>query len=454
MVRVSVATALALAQLLVNTAQADELGRERKLESPIRAIGPGSLSVDDHGVPPSYTFSYSGDLSLFPQVDTRLDWEIHAGAVLATQIDYIRFDGVGYSPGGARLEFDARKVGNWFAIMQPIATADFNRLDRLIYKPVWIAGGALSLGDKDWSVSIGGRAGQSYRAIAWLTFDPQGKQIAYAARKRMRWTMVVGTKEMGDFEQVENFVFGPGGKFAFAARPGLVWQVVTQAGTLSDTWEQIDWPIFSSDGGHLAYPARRGTDWQVVLDGKPGDSFDMVDRPVFSPNGRELAHTAQSSGRAYVVRAGRRSQPYDRVAWPTYSPDGKRFAFMAQKGAEAFLVVDGKEQSTHTAVDWPVFSDDSRSLAYRASDGQRWTIVQDGKTLSQHEFVGRPLFAPKGTKLAFAASKDGRWVVVAGKAVSAGYDWVGAIRFSRDGRRVGFGALSGSDLWWKVMEVK
>ncbi len=443
-----------LALLLAGTAAADDLGRERKLTSTIRSVFPGTLDVDEHGVPPSYTFSYSGDLSLFPQVDTRLDWEIHAGTVLATRIDYIRFDGTGYSPGGVKLEFDARKVGDWFVIMQPIATADFARIDRLIFRPVWIGGGALVRGDKDWMVSIGGKDGRTYRAIDWLTFDQQGSRIAYAARERSRWKVVVGTREHGDHEQVDHFVFGAGGRFAYAARSGMHWRVVTQAGEQDETWEQIGWPIFSPDGRRLAYPARRGTDWVVVADGKPGAGFDLVDRPVFSPDGSELAYTAQQGGRAYVVRAGRKSSGYDRVNWPTYGPKGRRFAFAAQDGDGAFLMIDGKRQPNHTAVDWPVFSDDGRSVAYRAHDGQRWAIVQDGKTLGSYAVVGRPIFAPGGAQVAFAASKDGRWRVVAGKAESADFDWVGAIRFSQDGRRVGFGALSGSDLWWKVMEVQ
>lgn len=65
--------------------------------------------------------------------------------------------------------------------------------------------------------------------IGRFTFSPDGKTVAYYARKPAKWFVVVGEKKGEDFDGVRAPTFSPDGrKVAFGARKGreFWWKVV------------------------------------------------------------------------------------------------------------------------------------------------------------------------------------------------------------------------------------
>jgi Tol biopolymer transport system component len=131
-------------------------------------------------------------------------------------------------------------------------------------------------------------------------FSPDGKHLAYAARK-------LDAKKNNRWLVVEDEQEGP----AFDAVFGLA---------------------FSPDGNHLAYVAKRDGKWVAIEDGKAGQPFDsatsitdgemLVSQITFSPDSRHTAYTSVNDGKWSVVADGRPSGGFDFVGPVTFDAGG------------------------------------------------------------------------------------------------------------------------------------
>ena len=100
-----------------------------------------------------------------------------------------------------------------------------------------------------------------------VVFSPDGKHVAYLARKGPRWLMVVD-------------------------------------GQAAPQWDRIaeDRPVFSPDGKHMAYSAWKGKKCRVVLDGvMVGPEYDAIGSLVFTPGGA-LEHLATKDSALWRVK--------------------------------------------------------------------------------------------------------------------------------------------------------
>jgi hypothetical protein len=105
------------------------------------------------------------------------------------------------------------------------------------------------------------------------------------------------------------FAFGPDAKrFAYGARKGGQWVVVTEAGDGPAT-EGIGagFPVFSPNGAHVCYEARVNGRWVVVVDramGEPVDGF--AEGPLaFGQDGATPACAARVGSTWHLYAGGR-----------------------------------------------------------------------------------------------------------------------------------------------------
>ncbi len=279
--------------------------------------------------------------------------------------------------------------------------------------------------------------------IGTLALSPDGKHIAYAARKSKSWWNVVvdGQAQAGP-----------------DARGILV-------GT----------PIFSPDGKRIA----AGMLDCVVVDGKPDKSYGLVRSTslTFSPDSNRIAYIAYNSKRSFVIVDGQADADYDDVFGLTFSPDSKRVAYAAKNSDQWRVVVNGKPGAGFREIgrDSPVFSPDSQHVAYAARTGAGWSLVVDEKLGQQYKDIRLPLSWDSNvfaTQLRDVLSHGGHGPHTAGlfesgmnlRSRNAVFIRAGTISgqggpgtgarlrvFSPDGRHVAYAAAAGGGKSWKVI---
>ncbi|MEM1552873.1 MAG: hypothetical protein QXH03_09445, partial [Candidatus Bathyarchaeia archaeon] len=152
---------------------------------------------------------------------------------------------------------------------------------------------------------------------------------------------------------------------------------------------------------------------------------------------------------------------------PVFSPDGKTVAYAAKEGGKWLVVVGEKRGRSFDAImfseiDWLVsivreaptiiFSPDGKKVAYVGFDGNRAFVVAGDTISSAFDSVGGLCvgggfgYTQKGQSMLLPPT----FVVTVGETVRCkGSPFV----FSPDGSKIAFGARTGTELWWKVMQV-
>jgi WD40 repeat protein len=166
-------------------------------------------------------------------------------------------------------------------------------------------------------VSVAGEKQGPFDAVGAPTFSPDGRRLAYIARRSHKSYLVLDGELWEPFEAI-----------------------LPEEGALSNYLEDV--PVFSDDGSSVAYRARRGQSEYIVCDGEAGEPFDFVSGgPAFSPNNGHLVYATGESLKEYVVVDHHRSEPFNRIwspspesslslMWkPTFSADGNKVLFGA-----------------------------------------------------------------------------------------------------------------------------
>ena len=160
-----------------------------------------------------------------------------------------------------------------------------------------------------------------------------------------------GSRRLGPHEMIEGLVFSPDSKrLAYHARSKGKWSVVVSDQKGPEFINVGTMILFSPDGRRLAYPACDKDGWLIFCDSKKGPVFAEVGDPVFSPDGKHLAYRAVKEGRAVAICDGRESGTFDEVTRVVFSPDSKHLAFAAGRKGEKFMVCDGVETPAHATV--------------------------------------------------------------------------------------------------------
>jgi hypothetical protein len=187
------------------------------------------------------------------------------------------------------------KEGPSFAMSSPIDAIKFAPADdRLGY--------VANKGDTGgWVVVIDGKAVSVYAYIigTTLTFNPNGKGFAYVATADRNGVMVVDENRPGPvFDGILGPVYSPDGKhIAYAAKKAnrLSLFLDGQAGPELE-YSDISDLSYSADGKHLMYRATAKDFRFVVLDGQISPAYDQIYRPAFTTKGVEYLAERESDG--------------------------------------------------------------------------------------------------------------------------------------------------------------
>jgi Tol biopolymer transport system component len=305
-------------------------------------------------------------------------------------------------------------------------------------------------GKKSLVVVDGQEVGAEFDEVWGPTFGPEGRHLVYIAKKDGKWLEVTDGQAGMEYDTIDtkSLVFSPDGKrLAYAAKKGTKWLVVLDGQEVGVEYDYASYPSFSPDSKHTAYAAKRGTKLFWVVDGRPGAEYDRLAVPIFSPDGKHVAYFAKNGAWWLVVVDGQEmGVEYDEGGASSFSPDGKHFAYAAKKGAKVSLVLDGQSSVEYDGVSAPTFSPDGKNLAYLAQKGARWLVVVDGQAGTEYDSIDAEslIFSPDSKRVAYAAQKGGkRLVVVDGHEVGAEYDETWDPTFSPDGKHVAYVAKRG-----------
>ena len=291
------------------------------------------------------------------------------------------------------------------------------------------------------------------------------RQVAFPVLHRGQWCVAQNGVESALYKEVSEWTFSPDGKrLAFAARKSFSQNVVVLDGKESAEYEYVPSDLtFSPDSRRLAFSTASSKAFFAVLEGKPGPDFETLCRAhegslfYFSPDGRKLAYggkrvTAVGDTNSQVVVEGDHCEVLataDNAIIYGFSPDGQHLAWSVQHSNRWQIVVDGKADPWVDAIGAGSFrfSSNSQHRVYFAQQGGRWMAVFDGKAGPQFDDIGdyAPVLSPDGGRSAYVGGRGGKRVVVLDGREDSTYDGVdaGSLQFSPDGQHVAFGAVRG-----------
>ncbi len=271
-------------------------------------------------------------------------------------------------------------------------------------------------------VMVDGVAGKTYTSIlrAPLTeagvqqqikFSPNGRRVAYVARRGEKFLVVVDGKEGPEYDRL-----------------------------------RVGAPNFSPDSRRLAYFAERGGKTIAVIDGvesKPFDGSSSV-APTFSPDSRRVVYLANHGKGTHIIIDGVETAEPEYVGQPDFSKTGKRMAYVVVRQDKWYVVTDGKEGKGYRGLGNNIeFSDDEKHVLYQADTADGQVIVVDGVEMEQRPVIEENSygFSPDGQHVAFAAldHRDAEYVVVDNKQGKT-YQGVNKPAFSPDSKHVAYAA--------------
>ena len=353
-----------------------------------------------------------------------------------------------------------------------------------------------------WCVSLNGVESELYTSVSELTFSPDGKRLAFAARRELSRNLVVlDGKEGAEYEYLPDsltfspdsrrlaflsgnskasfvlldgkpgpdfemlcagldrrlFFFSPDGqKLAYGGKRkapdgGMTTEVVIES-KHREIIPAADNAIvdgFSPDGQHLAWSVQRSNRWQVIVDGKTGPLFDQIGEGSFrfSSNSQHTAYFANQGGSWMGVLDGKTGPPFDAIGddAPVLSTDGRRWAYVGVRGKQRLVVMNGQEGAAYDGVDAGSlqFSPDGQHVAFGAVRGLRHFVVRDGKEQEAGDAGLRMMFfSPDSRHLAYAAAHNGRARVFVDDKPGKDYDGLADkwACFSPDSKHLAYGA--------------
>ncbi len=193
----------------------------------------------------------------------------------------------------------------------------------------------------------------------WVS-SPDSKQLAYMTRLGGSYIVAVDgeSKCRHDFVDNQTLTYSPDGKrIAYVARREVP-EVVDDKTVMGEKcfvaanresgkeYEKIKGkPIFSPDSQRVAYTAKKSASEVVVVDDKENKEYGEVDEEslVFSPDSKRLAYRAKRGDKYVVVLDGKEGKEYSHVAGLAFTPDGKHLVYEAQLPKDGFVVVDERE---------------------------------------------------------------------------------------------------------------
>ncbi|MDS4022412.1 MAG: hypothetical protein RKR03_18185 [Candidatus Competibacter sp.] len=369
------------------------------------------------------------------------------------------FDRVGnpvFSPDGGKLGYRAKQGDRWFVVVNDRRTPDFDLVSAPVFSPDGQHVAYWARQDKKEFIVWDDQKGPAFDGAGFPVFGPDGGKVAYRAREGNQWFVIRGDKKGPAFDdigyytvpdtgrgrEIADVVFSPDGRqLAYAARRGEQWFTVRddQPGP---TFEHVGLPAFGPDG-RLAHRARRNDREFILLAGKKGPEFDFVSNPVFGADGRQMAYWARQGKTEFIVHGERKGPAFDKVGAPLFNRDGSQVIYWAKQGEKEFIMTDGKKGPEFDSIEAPAFHPRTHQIAYRVRRGNMEFVMLGDREGPEFNFNDSPrsrplVFSPDGRKLAYAARQDGKEFILVGENKGPAFDEVGDPVFSPDGGRLAY----------------
>jgi len=281
---------------------------------------------------------------------------------------------------------------------------------------------SLFAGEEDKAAAMNGKDGPGHKDVNHKPSSPDQKRFAYIATDdKGKKFVVLNGQALKAYEAVWSLVFSPDGKrVAFTARRDGKAMVVCD-GKEGPHYPEVFYPMFSPDGKSLAYWARNAhlKKWFVIWDEKEMTQLNGEPQLAFSPDGRALACATYSGGGLYRFTETVESLAagHDHASPPGFSPDSRHIACALGKDMRWWVCVDGKSLAgkydpenvicwdgptgggTSMTLDSPGFSADGRHVywkGFRRPPGnlplgnREHFIVCDGFEGPSHEVLWIP----------------------------------------------------------------
>ena len=400
------------------------------------------------------------------------------------------FDWVGnpvFCPDGGKLAYRARQGSRWFVVVDDRRGPEFDRVGSPVFSP---DGRQLAYwarqGKKEFIV-LDDRKGPTFDGAGFPVFSPDGGQVAYRAREGNRWFVLRGAEKGPAFDDIGYYtapdtgrgsdiadvVFSPDGRqLAYAARRGAQWFIVRD-GQPGPAFDHVGLPVFGPDG-RLAHRARQNDREFILLAGQKGPEFDFVGNPVFSPDGREVAYWAQQGEAEFILHGERKGPTFAQVGAPVFDRNGRQVVYWAMRKEHTqaepspdgdirkeFIMYGERKGPEFDAIESPVFHPHTGQIAYRVRQRNKEFVMLGDRKGPEFDFAdssrSRPLaFTPDARQLAYRAKQDGKEFILLGENKGPSFDEVGNPVFSPDGGRLAYRARLGgqaSPQWLMVVSA-
>lgn len=267
-------------------------------------------------------------------------------------------------------------------------------------------------------VRLGARDGRRYEAVGIeaVAVSPDGRHVAYPARRAGRWRVVHDGRE-------------------------------------SRAWDGIGDVVLSPDGRGLAYAALERGRWTVVQDGDRWPSVEALLRGTlgYSPDGRHLVVAARERGHVRVILERRPGPALDGIGPLRFGGGGARLVHAARRGRDVFVVIHGQEGPVFQAIGEIAVARRGTTVAYAARDAQGWQvrITEPASSSTRAEVVGPAApsmlqVSDDGAHVSYVVARDGAARVVRDGAAGPPYSAIEEL-VSGPGERWGYIARAGQD---------
>jgi hypothetical protein len=298
--------------------------------------------------------------------------------------------------------------------------------------------------------AVYGRAGSTV-----ANFTHGGAHLLFDAAIDGRQVLVVDTVAGPRFDEIAGLIVSSrDDRFAYAARTGRNWFVVSETGT-SPALEELDLNsvAMSDAGSHLAYAAKLGGVHRLFVDGAIRFTVDaVVCRPRFSPDEQHLACGIMRDGTTEIYRDSLRIAWFPKckaVPSPVFSRDGAHLWYATRSRKQWTAFVDGSRLGEWSAppqsaefdtlgrayylvradrkpVQWDLMCDSVRLCSYACESvlgpfvsrsgqhiacvlqfterfGDQYAIDLDGNVGARCDELSYPVFSPDGACCAYTA---------------------------------------------------
>jgi hypothetical protein len=214
------------------------------------------------------------------------------------------------------------------------------------------------------TIVINGSKGQTYDEIEQLTVSPDGKRVAFVAKKAGKMFVVVDGTEGKKYDFIKNLKFSP-------------------------------------DSQHTAYCVGEGIYTHVDNPNGVGGAEDMAQKMFVVIDNNEGKKYDGSFAQANDL------QTYD----PLFSKDGKKVTYSAIENGKNIIVADGQELSGFSDQKYPQFIGNSYDLVYLVSENNKYFLVVGGSKKQTHDYISdlnTPLYVGKDTSQIAYEAKDNK----------------------------------------------